>query len=179
MISADAQQGFERIFAKSVRANLCLTVADECQIEPLTGAVGNAPAVGHVLVLTITSLLFRLVVVFHVKEDQALREYFFRDEGRRDFTEFFSELINLCCGSINRELAAHFAHTGMSTPEILGAASLSSLPALAPTWVGRYGITINDSVRLHAMLCVFAYAPLDFSVAHETQLAETGELELF
>lgn len=80
---------------------------------------------------------------------------------------------------MNQELLNYFPDLGMSTPYVLDAQCLSHLHGLKPGLLSSYSITLNDSVRLAATVCVCAHAPIDF-VADTSAIEETsGELELF
>ena len=179
MISEQAKNGVNLIFTRAARANLALTPSDTIAIEQLPGIQTADTAEKRILVLTVASYVFRLLTIFHINNDAATENHFTRSDPERVFGEVFRELGNLCCGAMNRDLGKHFLHTGMSTPYLLESQCLAFLNALKPAYVVQHRIVINDSVVLHATLCLCAYAPIDFRV--DTQMAEeaTGELELF
>ena len=204
MISAQAKESFERILEKAARTRLTVDSADTCQIVPqarhgagsnvdaaATGRAG-APAsrhaartatdranVANVVVLTISSISFRLLLMLHVNEDAATVAYYTKGDAERPFSEVFQEICNLCCGAINQELLNYFPDLGMSTPYMLNARCLPYLEGLKPELLETWAVTINDAVQLSATICVCAHAPIDFmadvSVAEDT----SGELELF
>lgn len=204
MISAQAKESFERILEKAARTRLTVDPADTCQIVLQTrhGAdttgdtTANARASGRtnahaartttdrtnvadVVVLTISSISFRLLLMLHVNEDAATVGYYTKGDAERPFSEVFQEICNLCCGAINQELLRYFPDLGMSTPYMLNARCLPYLEGLKPELLETWAVTINESVRLSATICVCAHAPIDFaadvSVAEDT----SGELELF
>jgi hypothetical protein len=179
MISEQARQGLKQIFTRAASSSLVLDAADRIEIESLPDAVGTEAASDRLLVLTVASYVFRLIVIFHIRSDPATRHYFSRGNPDCLLDEAIGEVGNLCCGAINRDLGNHFLHMGMSTPYLLEGRCITFLQALRPTCVSRYRISINDEVNLQATLCWSAYAPIDFKV--ETQLVAecTGELELF
>jgi len=179
VISEDAKKGVNHLFTRAARANLTLAPSDTITIEQLPGtAIVDTPQ-QRILVLTVASYVFRLLTIFHVNNDAATESYFTRSDPERVFGEVFSELGNLCCGAMNRDLGKHFLHTGMSTPYLLESQCLAFLKALKPAYVVQHRIVINDSVVLHATLCLCAYAPIDFRVDSEMAEEATGELELF
>ena len=179
MISEDAKNGVNHLFTRAARANLALNAADTITIEQLPGtAIGDTPE-KRILVLTVVSYVFRLLTIFHLNNDAATEDYFTRSNPERDFGEVLGELGNLCCGAMNRDLGKHFLHTGMSTPYLLESQCLAFLKALNPAYVVQHRIVINDSVVLHATLCLCAYAPIDFRCDTEMAEESTGELELF
>jgi hypothetical protein len=195
VISAQAKGSFERILQKAAQTRLTVDPADACQVAPQTrqaaGMAADAAAHGpaartaagptntEVVVLTISSITFRLLLILHVTEDSATVEYYTKGDAERPFREVFQEVCNLCCGAINQELLRYFPDLGMSTPYMLSARCLPYLEGLKPELLETWSVTINDSVRLAATVCVCAHAPLDFmadvSVAEDT----SGELELF
>lgn len=178
-VSEDARQAVDHLFTQAVRANLVMDAADAIEIEQLPGSGIVETPEANIFVLTISSYLFRLLTVFHVDPDGAAAAYFSKDDAGRAFHEVFGEVGNLCCGAMNRELGKHFLHTGMSTPNMLGRRCVTYLNELKPDYVSRHRIGINDSVALHATLCLCAYAPIDFRVDTSAALEETGGLELF
>lgn len=179
MISQQAKQGIDYIFAKSVKANLALSPGDVCDIQMLSGNKSGEFSEKSIVVLTITSFLFRVLTIFHVDEGPEMRNYFLKGVTDKTFLEVFSEIGNLCAGSMNRYLLHHFPHLGMSTPYILDGRCIQFINELNPGYLSRHAITINDSVRLQATLCMCVYAPIDFVVDKSVTEEETGGLELF
>ncbi len=177
MVSENAKDGLNRIFARAAQASLAIGDADRVTVEPL--AMAQPVDTAHILVLTVASYVFRLLTVFHLNDDSATRDYFARGAPDRDFAEIVGEVGNLCCGAMNRELGEHFAHTGMSTPTLLGGACLRFLDELKPAHLARQRIVINDALTLHATLCLCAYAPIDFRVDAHAAAPVSGALELF
>jgi hypothetical protein len=180
VISAHAKHSFERIFRRAAQSRLALTHDDVCDIAaPSMEEEAAAMSDGEAVVLTISSIVFRLILVLHYREDASTRDYFVKDAAERSFQEVFLEICNLCCGAMNQELLRYFPDLGMSTPYVLNARCVPHLRALRPDYLVSHAITINDSVHLAATVCVCADAPVDF-VADESVVEETsGELELF
>lgn len=180
MISAHAKDSFERIFRKAAQARLPFDPDDSCEIVSVAQADEGAALGGHVVVLTISSIVFRVLLILHFDEDDSTRRYYLRDEAdERLFQEAFLEICNLCCGAINQELLRYFPDLGMSTPYVLSARCLPHLRELKPALLSSYSVTLGGTARLGATLCVCAYAPVDF-VADMSAVEETsGELELF
>jgi hypothetical protein len=178
-VSESARHAVDHLFTRAAMANLVMDAADAIEIEamPKAGIVETPEA--NIVVLTISSYLFRLLTVFHVDPDGAAGAYFRKGDSERSFVEAFGEVGNLCCGAMNRELGKHFMHMGMSTPNMLGRRCVTYLNELKPDYVSRYRIQINESVAMHATLCLCAYAPIDFRVDTSAALEETGGLELF
>jgi hypothetical protein len=179
VISQQSSQGINYIFEKSVRKSLLLNSGDSCDIEQLHDGKGGDFKEMDIFVLTISSLLFRILTIFHISDDPETQKYFLKKTTEKSFTEVFSEIGNLCSGAMNQELLKYFPHLGMSTPYVLSGRSLPFLRELNPGYLSRHAITINDSVHLHATVCMCAYAPIDFTV-DQTDVADTsGELEFF
>ncbi len=179
MISEQAKQSIDYIFEKSARKSLLRSADDRCEIEILPSRMTKEILEEDIFVLTISSFIFRVLTVFHVGRDTVTREYFHVDSANRAFEEVFSELCNLCSGAMNHELLRYFPHLGMSTPYRLSGHSLPYLMELNPGYLSRHAITINDSVRLQATICVCNYAPLDFVVDKAEVVEMSGELEMF
>ncbi|MEZ0600730.1 hypothetical protein ACAX43_01015 [Paraburkholderia sp. IW21] len=179
MITAHAQDSFERIFRKAAQARLPLDSGDPCEIAPIAEAGSGATKDTQVVVLTISSIVFRLLLILHFDENDSTRKYYLNEADDRPFQEVFLEVCNLCCGAMNQELLRYFPDLGMSTPYVLSARCLPHLRELKPAFLSSYSVTLNGSVQLAATICVCAHAPIDF-VADTNAIEETsGELELF
>jgi hypothetical protein len=178
-VSENARHAVDHLFVQAAKANLVMDTADVIEIEHLPGGGIVETPETNIFVLTISSYLFRLLTVFHVDPEGAAATYFSKGDSERSFIEVFGEVGNLCCGAMNRELGKHFLHTGMSTPNMLGRRCVTYLNELKPDHVSRYSIRINDSVAMHATLCLCAYAPINFRVDTAAAVEETGALELF
>lgn len=181
MITEQAKHSFEQIFHRAARTRLVIHADDACEIVRADHVAMEADPEARVVVLTISSLFFRLLVGLHFTDDEATRRYFARDTAvdGQPLREAFMEVANLCCGAMNQSLVAHFPDLGMSTPYVLGSASLAHLAELKPDHVASYELTIDGNVPLAATLCVCANAPLDFAANVETIEETSGELELF
>ncbi len=152
---------------------------DICEIEILNEGKGDMFLEKDIIVLTISSFLFRVLTIFHIGEDKATKDYFLKKSSNLSLMEVFAEVGNLCSGAMNQELSQHFPHLGMSTPYTLSSQCLSYLSELNPGHMSRHAITINGSARLQATICMCGYAPIDFTVDKTATLDTSGELELF
>ena len=179
MISEQSKQSIDYIFGKSAKKSLILNPDDSCVIEQMIDCKDSEFIEREMVVLTISSLLFRVLTIFHIGEDSATRSYFLSKTTDKTLLEFFSEIGNLCSGAMNQELLRYFPHLGMSTPYTLSGRCLPFLTELKPGYLSRHAITINDSVRLQATLCLCGYAPIDFTVDRSDVADTSGELEFF
>ena len=179
MVSAQAKASIDHIFTSSVKAHLPLGGDDSCAIERVTDKKAGEFPEKTIVILTISSFLFRLVTIFHFDENPATRDYFAGDAVDKSLDEVFSEAGNLCCGAMKREVSRYFPHTGMSTPYTLSSRCISFLDELKPGYTARYAITINGAVQIHATVCMCNYAPIDFVVDKSAAEEETGALEMF
>ena len=179
MISEHAKLAVDSIFTKAAKANLTVNPEDSIDISRITDTrLGELPG-KDIVVLTISSYLFRLITIFHVTPDRATADYFNKSDANRDFHEVFNEHGNLCVGAMNRDLGNHFVHLGMSTPYKLQNNSAPYISELNPGYVSHHRIGINADISLHATLCLCAYRPLDFRIDPHQAEEEFGEIELF
>ena len=196
MISEQARSSLRRILEHAAQSRLRLHDGDAIAIAPLEIQGPRAP-VGRgagrlrrvmngaayrqrrVVALTISSMRFKLMVILQVEETEATRDYFLRGRADIGFQDVFLEIANLFCGAMNQELLRYFPDLGMSTPYILDAHCLSHLEVLNSHYLSTQMITLNDTVRISAHLCVSAYAPIDFHADDAAVEESNGELELF
>ena len=179
MITENVKHGVDFIFTKAAKANLCMSADDSVEITALpTGKMIETPE-KNIVVLTISSYLFRLLTIFHVNRDKGTEAYFTKGDSNAHFFEAVSELGNMCCGAMNRDLGNYFPHLGMSKPYVLDSKCLPFLKELKPNYVSQHNIVINGSLNLHATLCMCSYAPVDFRVDMSIAEEATGALEMF
>ena len=176
MISEQAKDSIERIFRQAARLRLTVGEGDSCDI--VQGAPHDGAADADLIVLTISSICFRLLLVLHFDHDDATRAYYL-GAGQATLEERLLEICNLCCGAMNQQLVEYFPDLGMSTPYVLNGHCMTYLSQLKPDFLTSYRVTVNGAVQLGATVCVCADAPLDF-VASVAEVAESaGDLELF
>lgn len=179
MISDQTRQSLDGIFTRAVRSRLALHAGDTCDVRPLPRDSGQEPESRNMVVLTISSLHFRLLIMFHVDETPETQAYFTGGVEGRQFREVFYETANLCCGAVNQELLKHFPDLGMSTPFTLDSRCALFLRELDPGFTARYAIAINDTLRMGATLCLCDYGTMDFAWDGSEVEEVSGELELF
>ncbi len=177
MISAHAKDSIERILRKAAQTRLPIADGGDCVITPVE--TDNAALHTHVVMLTISSMAFRLLLVLHFSEDESMRRYYLGERTDRNLTEIFLEVSNLCCGAFNQALLSAFPDLGMSTPYVLDAGCVPHLSELDPDYLASFDIRIDGTVGLVATICVCADAPIDFVADVETADENSGELELF
>lgn len=178
MISQAAKDSLERIFFQAARSRLTAEPEHACDIVRVTTRGSSA----EVIVLTIASIEFRIVLLLQFAEDEATRDYYVARSGQADertLREAAMELGNLCCGAVNQQLVEHFPDLGMSTPYALSSDCMGYLDELYPEYVVAYDITIEHAARVRSTLCVCANAPLDFTAQVAEVHESAGELELF
>ena len=141
----------------------------------------------NIVILTVSSYLFRAMVILYFKPDAATRAYFNRNaaEGApeladEEFYDRVAECGNICCGALNRGLVEHFPHVGMSTPNFIDRDCMHYTDMLACGLENHYTITLDGSLKMYASLCVADYGKVDFHVDPAAQEDQSvGELEMF
>jgi hypothetical protein len=181
MISDHSKHNIELAFQKAARATLVRDASDICEIVPTEIRKAGLPYGGKLVLITTSSFLFRLMTIFRLVESPATRTYFNSRATEQKLEDVFAEFANLCCGAFNRELTPSFPHLAMSIPETLSNHCIEFLRELNPQYLSSYLITINDSVRLHATLCLSCSVPVEVadSTADTEPEHNVGELELF
>lgn len=181
MISPQSMHNVEVAFQDAVRMNLVRESGDVCKIVSVAAGDEDAGAGQKLLLITISSFVFRLIVMFRLVDNPITRAYFLRVDAVQTLDEVFAELANMCGGTLNRALSAQFPHLALSTPSTVNGQCAAFLDDLRPQHVARFRITINDSVRLQAALCMCCSRPVEVADATSVMGSnETiGELELF
>lgn len=183
MISNQAREGFDRLLARSLQASIS-TSAESCDIE----AINQLPEIEkhETVILTVSSYLFRLMVMIHFKSDASTMDHIARmngmqaeDMNKQSFHDAIAEYGNLCCGILNRDLGAFFPHIGMSTPNFIGGQCMAYIQMLDCAHIQHFEVRVDGVSIFHVSLCVSAYEQLDFVVEENEESANTGELELF
>lgn len=184
MISKQAQDAFDFIVTGALKQALCASADDRCDIQ----AVSNVDEIQEkkVVMLTVSSYLFRVVTLIYFTLDKSTKQHFAainRTEpdvmSESDYLDVIGECGNIFCGVLNRELARHFPHLGMSTPNVLDRACVNYLHELDADYIKHFKVTLNNALTLHSSLCVCDFADIDFTVDMTQTEESNGELEMF
>jgi hypothetical protein len=179
VITDQTRHSIAEIFCQAARTRLPAKPGDSCEITAAPMWDAGHPAARHAMVLTISSIAFRLLFVLHFDNDDATRGYYGGGDTTRSLPDTLMEFANLCCGYMNQQLVNYFPDLGMSTPYELNSACVDYLDELRPAHVWAYELLIGGTARLGVTLCLCAQAPLDFRAELATADESEGELELF
>jgi hypothetical protein len=178
LFSDQSKLGLSGVFERCARSTVVRSAQDVCDVA--SGSSGVPLADGPVLIITTSSFSFRLVTIFHLDDNDANRHYFVPDGSESSLQEGFAEVANLCCGAVNRAMSELFPHMAMSIPCGLSARCVEHLAQLKPEYTARFGITINDTVKVGVTLCMCCTAPVDIPLTlSNTTQQSSGELEMF
>ncbi|WP_394778367.1 hypothetical protein [Undibacterium sp.] len=192
MISNQAKTGFDHLLSRALQSSLTGSSGNSCEVSivpDLSDIEEN-----RIVVLTISSYLFRLMVMIYFTPDEKTKSYFAgmngmqpAEMGEQAFQDAIAECGNICCGILNRDLGAFFPHIGMSTPNMMDRHCASYLGMLNCDHIQHFQADVRsdsqdepqDGSRFYVTLCVSAYANLDFAVDTNEESEATGELEMF
>jgi hypothetical protein len=186
MISKQAQDGFNHLLIKAIKSSLVMPTADACEVNVLTDLTEIEET--KMVILTVSSYLFRLMVFIYFTPDDSTKEYFARinktqalDMSEQSFYDAIAECGNICCGILNRDLSQFFPHIGMSTPNIIDKNCSSYLNVLGCGHIQHFKVNVNDinGASFHVSLCINDFADLHFILDKNEEETNTGELELF
>jgi CheY-specific phosphatase CheX len=184
MISTNARNGFDHLLVQGLKAAFLVQPEDTCEVslEPNLQAVKDTKCV----VLTVSSYLFRLMVLTYFTPDASTKVHFSRanrihasEMSDAALVDAVSEFANMCCGALSRDLSRVFPHIGMSTPNIIDKECSLSLDRLNCGHIQHFKLDINKSKHFYVSLCVSDYADLDFVVDTAPADVSSGALELF
>jgi hypothetical protein len=179
MLSQSSGAALTQLFQEAVRTSLVRSAEQQLEISAVDADImGDSPR-DDVVLITISSYSFRLLVFLHCADSTANRAYFLGDGKAKDLRATFAELANLCCGAVNRLLAPSCSCLGMSIPSWLSARHLEFLGELKPQYLSGYTIRIDDSVQLLATLCMCCTAPIEISALPPGSQEEEAALEMF
>lgn len=185
IVSDRARQGLEHFVAQAAKNSL-VAAGERCDVVPDDeAAVPKAP---DVVMFTVSSYLFRVLLLIQFGSDPATRAYIaglaaapVEEMTGERFLDTMNERGNLFCGSLNRDLATFFPHIGMSTPCVLKRNSVEHIAAVKPAYTRRFRSELAPGVVVHITIAVCAFADLDFPYEPraEEETDTAGELEMF
>ncbi|MGH8208661.1 MAG: hypothetical protein ACRETD_02050 [Steroidobacteraceae bacterium] len=178
MLSDQTSRNIADAFRRAAGATLVREAGDPCSIVPAANPEPLAQPGSKLLLITISSFVFRLVIIFQVSDAQPTRDYY-TGGGSRTLDETFAEMANMCCGALGRELATQFKHLAMSIPYLLECQCMAFLDELKPRLRASYDITISDAARLRVTLCMCCNRQVEFAPAVIEVRHAGGELEIF
>ena len=184
MISERAKTSLNEMVMQGMRSSLigpsdtALSLEPVAHIEPVTEA--------EVVMLSVASYQFRLMILIYFSRDEATRAHFARltraepaNFDEQAFHDAVAESGNMCCGTFNRELGRAFPHIGMSTPNMIDSRCAEHLSLLHYGHLQHFALQLQSGMRFRASLCVTEYQDLDFALEPPAQVESTGELEFF
>jgi hypothetical protein len=187
MITPRASAAIDWLFEQAIHDTCTPSDGSACVLTRLDAPPANEGK-RQLMVLNISSYLFRLVALFDFALDEATAAHLSPDSraaARLDgqaLLDACAERVNMICGAVNRGLSATFWHAGMSTPLALESSCVQHVDILQPEQVSVSRIDIGTSVRFHLTVCVCPArgSTLDFDVDRTVATADAaGELELF
>lgn len=183
MISAAAGASLDRMFVHSLESSFCAPSGERPLVAPAEQVRPEAGA--QMVVLMIAAHTFRLVMALHFAPSAGAPAFLAGlDEAAgadaaQALRDHMSERGNMCCGMVNRELGAFFAHTGMSTPHIIDSRSAPFMATLPHEHASHWHVSLDGQLQLQASLSLHTRAPMDFEWHAQAQAEVTGELEFF
>jgi hypothetical protein len=184
MISQQAKDSFDFLLQGSLKNALASSPDDRIEVAVVEDI--KEAKEKKVVLLTVSSYVFRVMTMVYFTLNKDTKAHFAAinrtdAEGMSDsdFLDVICECGNIFCGALNRELAQHYPHLGMSTPNVLDRECVDYLSELDAGYTRHFKITINDGLTMHASLCVCDFADIDFAVDMTQTEESNGELELF
>lgn len=184
MISQQARDALDFLVIGALKIALPAAQAEPGRVSILADA--KEITAKKVVLLTMSAYVFRVVTLLYFTLDDPTKRYFAginttQAQGMSDgdYLDAISECANTFCGALNREVARHFPHIGMSTPNILDRNCVDYLHQLDAGYAKHFKVQVSDDFALYASVCVCDFAPVDFTVDQTRVEEAVGELELF
>lgn len=186
MITERAKEGFDHLIREALKSSLNPSLEDVCDIEN-ADVDGSQIKEEEIVVLTISSYLFRIITFFYFTLNDSTKAHFARstrtqasDMNDKDFHDAIGEFGNMFSGALNRHVGKYFPYVGLSTPNILEKSCADYINSLDVDYIRHFTIAINGVTLFHASLCICDYAELDFILDKTNEEdSSAGELELF
>lgn len=184
MISNRARDSFDQMLVLGIKASLGGATPEACE----TTVLRNTAEIHEtkVVVLTVASLLFRLQVMIYFSPDDSTKAHFARisnidptEMSEQTFLDAIRECGNMCCGTLNRELARVYPHVAMSTPNIIERECVNYLELLGGGHLQHFRAIAGDGHKSYVSLCVRDYADIHFEWTPEVSDVSAGEMESF
>ena len=184
MISGRARNSFDQMLTQGIKASMGGSSPETCEVEVVANL--NSIRETNVVMLTVASFLFRMSVLVYFSSDDVTRSHFARvnnvapeDMNDQAFLDAIRECGNICCGTLNRELARVYPHVAMSTPNIIERECVNHLESLNGGHLQHFRATTAEGKQFHVTLCVRDYADIDFEWAMQEETTAAGEMEFF
>jgi hypothetical protein len=184
MISVRAKHSLDRWLKDSLQA--ALTHPDDTVVSLDTVPTLSDLRATHVVMLSVASYRFRLMLLIYFSHDDTTRAHFARgknvapsDLTAQALEDSLCEASNMCCGAFNRALGQVFPHLGMSTPNIVDRRCANHLHLMGFGHLQHFRLQLTSGMQFHASLCVSEYDTLDFEALALSPAPATGELEFF
>jgi hypothetical protein len=143
----------------------------------------------EIFMLTISSQLFRIVLVMHFSRTSEFEEVVINalklnanSLDQHKFFDFVGEVGNSICGAIKRELTRTVPSMGMSTPNRLSRDCLKYVKTRSIDYQSHRDVILDDQRLFAVSLYLFADHDLNYEVkdvvGSEDDVA-SGELEFF
>lgn len=181
-VSERAKQGFDAIVEHCMRTALVPAGHTVSGLDTLP----QAPDQGGVVMLTVASSTFSLVLFLHYDTDLLSRQRLALSHGldpnamtEQAYEDALAESGNLLCGALNRELGRVFPLVAMSTPNRLSANSVKHVSLLRSSHVKHLRMRLDSGSACDVTYCVCAYSDVDFTPAAIEEDVGSGELEFF
>jgi CheY-specific phosphatase CheX len=184
MISNRAQNSFDQMLMLGIKASMGGTSPETCEVEVVANL--NSIRETNVVMLTVSSFLFRMSVLVYFSSDDATRSHFaavnnvaIAEMNDQAFLDAIRECGNICCGTLNRELARVYPHVAMSTPNIIERECVNHLESLNGGHLQHFRAKTGSDKPFHVTLCVRDYADIDFEWTMVQDTTSAGEMEFF
>lgn len=184
MISNRARSNFDQMLMLGIKASMGGASPEACEVEVISDL--NSIRETNVVMLTVSSFVFRMSVLVHFSSDDETRNHFATinnvaaaEMSDQAFLDAIRECGNICCGTLNRELARVYPHVAMSTPNIIERECVDHLESLNGGHLQHFRASPSGDKQFYVTLCVRDYADIDFEWAMLEETTAAGEMEFF
>jgi hypothetical protein len=184
MISTRATNSFDQMLMLGIKASMGDAASADCVVEVLADPEEIQET--QVVMLTVASYVFRLLVMVYFSPDESTKAHFAgvthvdpSDMTEQAFLDAIQERGNICCGTLNRELVRVFPHVGMSTPNIIERECVNYLRTLPGGHLQHFRAANGAGQNFYFGICVRDFADIDFVWEPAKDIVSAGEMEFF
>ncbi len=187
MIPVDFQHFLSDIFNSNFRLALTTSEDDFFEFHDKGSMEKEDINLSQFYILTIVSPAFRVFILLHFSQNEITKQYVAKRLGmplssmeEHHHYDFISEISNIFCGSIKRDLNVASPTLGMSTPNLLQNRSIHYIHRMPIDYHTHACAMHNQQTLFYASLYISVSGEIHYEAGgSHNDAVSSGELEFF